>query len=669
MSGSDRLQGAPPEESAETRADALSGALKSLYRAYQKTFVYPPDPPAVPEALSRAVSGLEQVLAGGNEIVFDVAGRQLLVDGEPCAEISAAAQSLAALLHDLNLEALEFSTGLTVAELESFIDELGRAKREGCKGSGFVDMLKRADVERVRARVFMDGASRVDQPARRPPDERTTAFVEGLGPKLRRDLLRVDLQPSASSAESPERSETERPGSDLFDALRELDAIGARLPGQLLTLLNKLVHTSRQHSTLASGLQERLASWKVPPEVLSGQSGSLRSALVEIFQRRSHANFIPLPHRNLLDRLSRSRLEPTDFDLMDRYRDPRDMQDVRLQAAQVALRLVGGRGGERHRAGVFAFLALAADLLIERGQFDVVHDAAVSARTYSLLKTESESTRRAARGFLEEFRSESRIRMILEHACTAEGFSQDALNLLSLGGETALGCVVEFLGLRPPGKVAQALVRFIASRDTEQLEELLQARLRRGWVALRPVLPIIGSLPPLQGVPLLETLLDHEECRVRRQAYAALTEIERSTGSTTCYLRRALADESPRVVALAVRRLSGMQAPDATDLLGAYIECGLEDVTPRPGFVRPAARSLMQRGEDGLKRTMLCLETLGRTAQRLHVNLSRVVIEQLRPHRGDKRVARCLRRWKLSPAGLLSLTVRRSNGSGTRSAS
>ena len=66
---------------------------------------------------------------------------------------------------------------------------------------------------------------------------------------------------------------------------------------------------------------------------------------------------------------------------------------------------------------------------------------------------------------------------------------------------------------------------------------------------------------------------------------------------------------------------------------------------------------------------MLCLETLGRTAQRLHVTLARVVIELLRQHCGDRRVARCIRRWKLSPAGLLSLTVRRTKGPGTRSVS
>jgi HEAT repeat protein len=668
MSGPERLEGANPQDTVATRADALTGALQSLYHAYQKTFVYPPDPPAVPDALTRVVSGLEVALAGGNEIIFDIEGGQLLVDGELCAEMDAAVRSLAGLLHDLNLEALEFSTGLTVKELECFVEELGRAKREGCKGSSFVDQLRRADLERVRARALGDDASQVDQPARRPPDERTAAFIAGLGPRLRRDLMRVDVRlPEESLA--PSEPEEEGPGSDLLDTLRELDSGGARLPGQLLTLLNKLVRTSQAHYTLTSGLHERLASWKIPPEALSSRSGSLRPALLEIFQARSHAHFIPPPHRSLLDRLSRSKLEPTDFDLMERYRDPGDVQDVRLQASQVAVRLVGGRGGEKHRAGIFAFLALAAEFLIERGQFDAVHDAAVSARTYSLLKSEPESTRRAARGFLEEFRSEERIRLILKHACSSERLSPDALNLLSLGGATALDCIVKFLVLRPPARIAQALVRFVASRSGEQLDELLQARLSHGWTALRPVLPIVASLPPLQAVPLLESLLGHEECRVRRLAYAALMEFDRPPGAATVSLRRALSDESPRVVALAIRQLSRMDAPDALELLGAYVECGLEGVTPRPGFARCAARNLLDRGEEGLKRLMRCLETLGRTPQRLHVTLARVVLDALRSLRDDRRVAKCVRRWKLSPAGLLSLAVRRTNGSGARNGS
>lgn len=669
MSASERLQGADSEGPAARGADALNDALQSLYHAYQKTFVYPPDPPAVPGALARAVSGLEVVLEGGNEIVFDVASEQLLVDGEPCAEMDAAIRSLAALLHDLNLEALEFSAGLTVRELECFIDELGRAKREGCKGSSFVDQLKRAEVERVRARALGDDESRVDRPARRPPDKRTAEFIGELGPRLRRDLLRVDVRLPEEAVAPAERADEEKPGPDLLDALQELDSAGARLPGQLLTLLNKLVRTSQRHHTLASGLTGRLASWTIPPEALSARSGSLRPALLEIFQARSHANFIPPPHRSLLDRLSRNRLEPTDFDLKDRYRDPGDMRDVRLQAAQVAVRLVGGRGGERHRAGIFAFLALAADFLIERGQFDAVHDAAVSARTYSLLGSEPESTRRAAKGFLEEFRDEQRIRRILEHACTADGFSADALNLLSLGGATALDCIVDFLGLRPSGRVVQSLVRFVAASGPERLDELLQARLRRGWVALRPVLPILASLPPLQAVPLLESLLDHEEFRVRRLAYAALMEFDRPPGAATLTLRRALADESPRVVALAVRQLSEMDAPDALELLGAYVECGLEDVATRPGFAKRAARSLLDQGDEGKQRLLLCLEKLGRTPQRLHVTLARILIDALRPLRDDRRVVKSIRRWKLSPAGLLSLAVRRTNGSGTRNGS
>jgi hypothetical protein len=143
-------------------------------------------------------------------------------------------------------------------------------------------------------------------------------------------------------------------------------------------------------------------------------------------------------------------------------------------------------------------------------------------------------------------------------------------------------------------------------------------------------------------------------------------EFDRPPGAATLTLRRALADESPRVVALALRQLSRMDGLDAPELLGAYVECGLEGVTPRPGFARRAVRNLLERGDAGLIRLLRCLERLGRTPQRLHVTLARIVMESLRELRDDRRVTSALRRWKLSPAGLVSLTVRRTNGSGRR---
>ena len=441
--------------------------------------------------------------------------------------------------------------------------------------------------------------------------------------------------------------------SELLAALKELDSRGARVPDSLLTLMNKLIRISRRQPSLAAGLERKLQSWGVKAETLSGEQGDLQDALQEIFQRRDRSDdFLPAPHSHLLDDLSRHTVDPHAFNMDGRYRDPRDMYDVRLQSAQVAVRLVGGRGGERYRAGMFAYLAAAADSLIERGRFEVLYDAAVAARTYSLLKTESEGTRRAAQGYLDEFRDEKQIQRILEHGCGAGGFSLDALNLLSLGGSEALDRVIEFLDLPPPRAIADVLREFAAGLEPKVVAEVVEKRLGRDWAGLRTAIAILKTLPDRDAVPLLEKLAQHDEPRVRRGALAALCETDRRPGALGRHLRRALSDESPRVVAAGLGRLLAWEDDAAIELLGCYVEGALDGAVPSPGFAGRAADRLLERGGPGLERLCDCLDRLRRGGSLRRVRLGRCVAERMAGRREDPRVRRSLRRWNLSLAGL-----------------
>jgi HEAT repeat protein len=240
------------------------------------------------------------------------------------------------------------------------------------------------------------------------------------------------------------------------------------------------------------------------------------------------------------------------------------------------------------------------------------------------------------------------------------GFSRDALNLLALGDTLALDRVLEFLDLRPPRAVAAVLEEYVRSRDTKQLADVLDQRLERGWVALKPLLPLIGGLAPNEGVPLLEKLVTHEEPRVRRQAYAALFQNDPDPRSLMRYLRRALADESHRVTALAIQRLTASNHEQALELMGAYVEDGLENVVPEPEFARRAARSLLTRGDAGVERLCTCLDRLSSSPRQRRVRLARVVAETLRALSDRKQVERRLKRWRLSPSGLASLVLPRS---------
>jgi hypothetical protein len=730
MAEAGRLNKAAGVETVVSTAEPLVGALQGLYRAYQKTSIYPTGHPAVPEALAQALNGFQSALTDREQLIVTVSPGHLQVDEIEIAEATETIGALANLLYELDIVAVEFLPGLVIKELEQFVHELGRAKRDGRKGVTLVQAMEQLGLAGVRpramdyealqfgrgsrdplnqqkrqevwnnvTRILADPASgpvdlspnelaaeitqeiknnegtglgllkkrvqslsakarRLSPERRAAINKRIASFVTALSPKLRRDLLHIDPTLPEDSLELMTAVAERLPESDLLRALQELDNMGARVPGQLLTLMNKLVRISRKHPSVAVGLRDRLKEWGVSPETLSGSPEELQEALQEVFHRRARADYyIPQPHKVLLDDLSRNHVDTAAFNFDGRYRLPDDEEDVQLHAAQVAVRVLGGRGGEKQRAGIFALLATGADSLIEQRHFEVVHDAAVSARTYSLLTNEPEGARRAARGFLEEFQKESRIERILERGCSEEGFARDALNLLGLGGKRALDRVLDFLDRPPAPEIARQLEEFVRTREPQLLAEALNERLERGWEALKPLIPLIGGLAPDAAVPLLEQLIEHEELRVRRQAYAALCDMDCTPETSLRYLRRALADVSAQVSGLAIQRLLAMEHESAIELLGAYIEDGLEQARSRPELARQAARGLLVKGDAGVERLCRSLDRLGRFPMPRRVRQAQVVVDTLRAVKDRKRVARSLGRWRFSPSGLMSLVL------------
>jgi hypothetical protein len=738
MPKTDRVSGTGVVDTASAAAMPLVAALQGLSRAYQKTTIYPTGHPAVTEALTLAADGFEAALRENDPIVALIARDHFMIADQPLAEASDALTSLAGMLFELDIAALEFHGGLTIAALEQFIRALGTAKRDGTKGVALVETLTNGGGRSVKARAINYDALRFSE-GRRDPDEqqpdcdvwenvsriladpepaldrlspeelaeevsqeiqeqegtgvgllkkrihrlnrnsralelpkrkeiqrRVSAFVTSLSPKLRRDLLRVDPEMPEESIELMSDVVDQLPDSDLLRTLQELDHIGARVPDQLLTLLNKLVRISNKRPSLAADLQERLSRWGIPPATMAGSPESLQSALEEVFQKRARSDFIPQTHRTLLDNLSRQTIDVGEFSFDDRYRDPRDSHSVRLQASEIAARLLRGNSGEHHRAGIFAFLASAADSLIERGRFEVIRDAAISARTYSMLKSESEENRRAADGFLEEFRSDRRISLLLEHGCSENGCDEAALALLSLGGQPALEGVLDLLANGVPEAAAGDLASFAKGRNMQALARAVSARIPRGWQALSPILDLLGEMPADDAIPLLEKLYSHEECRVRRHALRLLCRLDERPGSPMRHLVRGLRDASSRVSAVALRRLVDMKTDDSSDLLCDYLEGEFNGLPPSPGYARLAANGLLDRGDYALSHLCLSLNRLRKALNPRKVLVAGIIAEALQSRQDDSLARRCLRSWKFSPSRMIALLIPDARKSGRK---
>jgi hypothetical protein len=729
MPKTDRVSDAGVAGTAGATAMPLVAALEGLSRAYEKTTIYPTGHPAVTAALTLAADRFEVALRENDPIVALIARDHFMVADEPLAEASDALTSLAAMLFELDIAALEFCGGLTVAELEHFIRALGGARQGGFKGVALVEALSNGGGHSVRARaidydapgfsedmrnleeqqpdrdiwenvsrILADPEPAIDRlspeelaeevsqeireqegtgvgllkkrihglhrhtrslelPKRKEIQRRISAFVTSLSPKLRRDLLRVDPEWPEESIELMTKVVDQLPDSDLLRTLQELDHIGARMPDQLWTLLNKLVRISNKRPTLASGLQERLSRWGIPSATLAGSPDSLRSALQEVFQKRARSDFIPQTHRTLLDNLSRQTIDVGEFNCDDRYRDPRDSDAVRLQASEIAVRLLRGTSGERHRAGIFAFLASASDSLIQHRNLEVIRDAALSARTYSMLQSESEENRRAADGFLEEFRSDRRISLLLKHGISEEGYEEAALALLSLGGQPALDSILDLLADGVPEAAAADLASFAKGRNMQALWRAVASRMPRGWRSLRPILELLTEIPADDAFALLETIGRHHEPRVRRHALDLLCRRDRRPGSLMKHILRGLRDESPRVAAVALRRLIELEDDDSCDLLRDYLEGEITGTPPSPGYARLAAGGLLEKDDHGFDHLCRSLDKLRRGINPRRLIVAGIIAQALKSRQDVPLVKRSLRSWKLSPSRILAMLL------------
>jgi len=441
---------------------ALVSALQMLYRAYQKLSIYPPGHPTVPRALDPAGKNFDSALSDVDSILVGVARDHIWTDDGHLSEGTGALKSLALLLHDLDVAAMEFRRGLDVDELKTFVLTLGNARRDGIKGAPLVEALQQHGLRHIeitpidyRVLNFADGARdktddephdvwenlatvlidpqsivggsteelarevsreiarqegagvgllrkrirrmslKIDELA--PQDQqavrgRLGTFVAALNPGLRGDLLRVDPQRPTESVRTLDEFAELMPEPDLIDALQELDRIGARVPGQVLVLMNKLIRISHERPTLASGISDTLDKWGVPSVPIKGDSQELKGALEELFRQREALNCNPAPYQELLEDLSKTELSDIGVPLEQRYRDPADLDDVRVHAADIAVLVLGKEGGESHRSGLFGYIETASETLIEHQRFEAIRDTAVSGSPRKNAFSRSSST-------------------------------------------------------------------------------------------------------------------------------------------------------------------------------------------------------------------------------------------------------------------------------------
>jgi hypothetical protein len=556
--------------------------------------------------------------------------------------------SLESMLTTTSTEATKVAPEIIAEQVEQ---ELARNE-----GTGVVELRERIQgVSREIDSIKTDKRGHVRN--------RLSKFVAALNPKLRQDLLRFDMYLGGDSLALMTEVGDVVPEHDLLEVLQNLDRVGARVPEQLLSLMSKLMRVARSRPTLKSGLKDTMDKWGVSANAM-GDEGNLRAALEEVFCRRDRVECNPIPHQELLDTLAQYEFDaPTSLSL-SRYRDPEDPEDVKRQTAEIVSRIVALPGAEEHRPGLFRYLSDSTERMLDAGLFESVRDAAMAARTYTMLPDVNEQTFRAAHSFLNDFKNDERVHRILGSACTIDPFPPAATKLLELCGDRAIDAALTALIQTETPSAIEALQTYLASRGAEVLRPALASRLPRGWSSWQRIFVVLRRMPDRDAGVLVRLLLNHAELEVRREALLLLHDVGGDRHLRLAELRRALTDDSARFARVAVRCLAEMGGEEPIEILGAYIDGSL-GVTPVHDAGVRAAHSLLRLKDPGVTRLYRSAARMRRSFDPRRAALGSRIVELLATE-NTERSRQCSRQWKFSPGWLVSRFIRRPDASHMR---
>ena len=476
-------------------------------------------------------------------------------------------------------------------------------------------------------------------------------FVGALNPDLRRNLLQVGATRTRESISLINDLSDSIPPDEILEALQNVDRVGGQAHDELVQLLQKLVRISRDRPAIQNQLEDTLNRWGVSSSVLQ-DTGRLGQALEEVLRRRSPSDFNPSAYKSLLGDLTSGELSGQLPQSAQLYGDPSNEDAMRAHCAQIAVQLLGRSDGDEYRPALFGYVGSHAERLLRRGELAPVVHAVVAARADRALKQDNEDIARAARGFIEDFRDDSRIDLILSGIPETEPLSLEAQSLLELGGAPALNAVMQQLSRELDPVLAGSLREFCAAQNSTAWSDLLDRREPQGWSTLEPVFPVLRWMNTESAVPILARLFAHESSRVRREALILLCEVDRSVAER--HLIHALGDESLRVVNTGLRRLSAAARPESITLLGDFIAGKVPGSWFSPESFSLALSLLVSLGKPGTEALGAALCSMSFAFKPLNARRGRRIAELIAPHRDDSaKVREALARWRLSPNRLL----------------
>jgi hypothetical protein len=404
------------------------------------------------------------------------------------------------------------------------------------------------------------GLATLPEAERQSVRERLAAVVASLPDEIRRQILAAIPRDNPGKIELLTEILDALPRERLLELVPRVDMTPGAHVRQFLAFLVKLVSLAHHDPAVSEALEAQVGRHGLPMELLHIDADGAQKLLDQLFTQtvEQFSSAGELYQATLQDLCTAQGAAET-LDL-SRYGDPQDRAAGSMHVARIALYALRNDARDATTPACLVRVRDAARRELEAGAIEVVADMAAVVMPIAGATLDA-ATHKLAQDCLAICRSPRAAERLMAALESQVGPASDALSALFLtSGLGAAALSLARLSELPDGPLRDRIGGLLARLELDVVRQAVTRACSDGMSVSR-LLAVFRQLDPARTADLARVFVRDADPRVRREALEVLSDAPLAPVKRERVMLRALNDDDPGVVRVALRELSANQTP------------------------------------------------------------------------------------------------------------
>jgi hypothetical protein len=499
------------------------------------------------------------------------------------------------------------------------------------------------------------GIAALPEAERQAVRSRLAAVVSALPDEIRRQILAALPHDSPGKIDLLNEILDALPRERLLELVPRVDMTPGAHARQFLTFLVKLVSLAHTDPAVGEAVETQVVRHGLPIDLLQSDADSAQRMLDELFTHAVQPSAVigDVYQASLQDLCAEQRGTLDALDL-SRYDDPQDRAAISAHVGHIALHLLRGAPGEAADPQCLQQVRDAARRDLEDERVDLVSELAaiVVPLAAGPMEPETRALVEECLALCREPRTAERLMRALDSHI---GLATEPLAaLFAVSGLPAATMAMARVADLPDGPLRDRLGNLLARLELGVVRQAIMQAYAEGASVSR-LLSVFRCLDPARTPDLARVFIRNQDPAVRREALEVLSNAPLAPVKRERVMLRALSDEDPGVVRVALRELSLHQtAPGLAGLTSFLARTDGAGLEPLQAFaVATLRQSWTPHAIDALAPALLARRRAFDPGAR---RVSRAMVAAL-DAADDERARAAARTWRRSAAGMWSACV------------